>query len=188
MSIMNLNANFLGGAGGSFEPQRANQAQLIITGLDQGGAASSADATLTLSVESFPIPKVSSGIVEIGYLNEKRKFAGNPTYEDMGIVFNDYVNQNTANVLWTWRQSVHDPVSGQTGFAANYKKTGYIQMYSPDGSIQRTIQLVGLWPATFDSGDINYMDEATIKLSITFALDKFYAEFAGISPDANAQP
>jgi hypothetical protein len=106
----------------------------------------------------------------------------------MGIVFNDYVDQNTSLVLWNWRQSVHDPVSGQTGFAANYKKTGYIQLYSPDGSIQRTIQLVGMWPATFDQGDVDYMGEDTVKINITFAIDKFYPEYAGIAPDANAQP
>ena len=170
-----MNANFIGGQGGHFEPQRANQATLQIVGLDN-------DDLITMSVTSWSMPKVSSGIVELAYLNEKRKFTGNPTYEDLSIVVNDYVDQNTASVLWAWRQQVHDPVSGLSGLAADYKKTGYISLFDPSGQIERQWRLEGLWPQNMDPGEIDYTSEDTMKIHMTIVTDKFYALFAGISP------
>lgn len=175
-----MNANHIGGQGGSFEPQRTNQMQLIITGLD--GQSSSRDDVLMLSIASFPLPKVTSGIIEIGYLNEKRKFAGNPTYEDLTLVFNDYVDKDVAGILWRWRQLVHDPVTGKGKLAAAYKKTAYIKQWSPDGLIERDYRLEGCWPQNMDPGESDQSGEESVKISLTLVIDKFYPEFAGIKP------
>ncbi len=180
MALDFMHANHIGGAGGGFEPQRVNNGKLIITGLD--GINSSRDDVLTLSVASFPLPKVSSGIVEVGYLNEKRKFAGNPIYDDLSVSFHDYVDKEVATILYRWRSLVHDPVTGKTGLASVYKKTAYMMIYSPEGSIERKFRLEGVWLQSLDPGEIDMLGEDTVKIQCTLAIDKFYPEFAGIKP------
>lgn len=175
-----MTANHIGGQGGGFEPQRTNQMQLIITGLD--GQSNSRDDVLTLSAASFPIPKVSSGVISIGYLNEKRKFPGNPEYESLTWVFHDYVDKDVAGILWRWRQLVHDPVTGKGQLAAVFKKTAYLKQWSPDGNIERQYRIEGCWPSQFDPGESSQDGDEDVKISITIEIDKFYPEFAGIKP------
>ena len=180
MSLAFMNANFLGGQGGGFEPQRTNQMRLIITGLD--GQSSSKDDVLVLAINHFPLPKVSSGVVEVGYLNEKRKFPGNPQYQAMQLRFVDYVDKDIAGILWRWRQLVHDPVTGKGQLAAIFKKTAYVQMFSPDGQIERDYRMEGCWLSDYDHSESDQEGEEVVKIMVTMEIDKFYPVFAGISP------
>jgi len=124
--------NFLQGILGSsvaFEPQRANNGLLYITGLNSvqqgagqgtGGAAS----ILTLSLKSFPIPKVTNAPLGVKFLNEERKFAGAPVFDAMTVVFHDYVDQQTASTLQKWRYQVYNPETGQIGLKSQYAQGG----------------------------------------------------------------
>lgn len=182
MALDFMHANHLGGggAGAGFEPQRVNNGELIITGLD--GLGGGRDDVLRLSVASFPLPKVATGVLEVGYLNERRKFAGNTMYDDLSVVFKDHVDRDTAAILWKWRQIVHDPVTGKTGLAANYKKLAYIRLYAPNGTRERSYRLEGVWVSQMDPGEIDYLGEDTVNIQCTLTIDKFYPEFADIKP------
>ncbi len=154
------------------EPQRVNNIALRFAELD------GADI-LELAVESFPLPKRSIGIIEAGHLNEKRKFAGNPIYEDMSIVFKDLVTANVAGIIESWWKLVHDSETGRTGFATAYKKSGYAILYAPDGSLERKWKITGAWPSAFDPGDADMTGEDFIRINLTLTLDKVVAD-AGI--------
>ncbi len=180
MALDFLHANHLGGQAGGFEPQRVNNGELIITGLE--GIGGGRDDALRLSVASFPLPKVSTGVIEVGYLNERRKFAGHTAYDDLSVTFKDHVDKDTAAILWKWRQIVHDPVTGKTGMAAAYKKLAYIRLYAPNGTIERQYRLEGCWLSAMDPGEIDYQGEDAVNIQVTLTIDKFYPEFAGIKP------
>lgn len=164
MPLSTLHADHIG-AGGAFEPQRQNNGLLFISGL------AGADA-IRLSIASFPVPKRSMGIIELGYLNEKRKFPGLPTYDDLTVVFNDYIDQQTAKVLWDWAFLVHNPYTGKTGLAASYKKTGWVSLYGPDGVAERQYDIIGMWPSAIDPGEVDMMAEDTVKITLTLTIDK----------------
>jgi hypothetical protein len=183
MPLTDLTANFVGAAGGGFEPQRVNDAQLIITGLSVAGG--SKDDVVMLALATCPIPKVQTGIIEIGFLNERRKFPGRTTYEDMTVTFHDYCDKDTAKILWLWRQMVQDHVSGATGLARNIKKDAYLTLYGPEGSNatginERKYHLTGVWPSTMDPGDTDQNGEGDVMISMVLAIDKYYPVFAGI--------
>lgn len=167
MPIDTLNADHIGQVGGGFEPQRANNALLYIAGL-----AGNENDIVTLSLTSFPVPKSNIGIIEVRYLNQIRKFAGTPTFEDMTVVFNDYVDQNTAKVLADWFYLAHDPVSGKTAFASAYKKNGRIVLYDPSGGSDREWEMQGMWIQMYDPGDIDMEGEDRVRISCTFTVDK----------------
>lgn len=167
MPLETLHANHIGATGGGFELQRANNAIMRIVGLD-----GDENNLFQLSLASFPIPKVSSGIIEVNYLNEKRKFAGMETYDDLTVVFNDYVEEDLALLLHRWRYQVKDPVTGKMGFKKDYAKEGRVTLYAPDGTGDREYELQGVWPSALDGGEIDYATEDGVKINLTLTIDK----------------
>lgn len=162
-----MTADMIAQAQGSFEPQRSNNAVLAIEGLGSGR-----EDLLTLSLDTFPLPKQQNGNIELDYLNEKRKVAGKVTIDDMDIVYKDYVDKETAKILWEWRLQVYNPNTGQVGLAKDYKKTGLITMFAPDGSLQREWKLYGMWPMNMDPGDIDMAGEENLKITMSISVDK----------------
>ena len=158
-----LVADHVGSLG--WEPQRANNALLHFSDLP-------GDDELVLALASFPLPKVTNGIVEIGHLNEKRKFAGLPTYDDLSVLYKDYVPKGTAAILHAWRRLVYDPETGKIGLKAQYAKNGYAELFAPNGEYVRQYDLIGCWPSGFDPGDADLAGEDTINITVTLTIDK----------------
>lgn len=188
MALDLMTADHLGKQNGTYEPQRANNGRLIITGLP-----GEADGNvLVLSLSSFTLPKAASNILEVAYLNERRKFAGTTTYDDLSVVYKDHIDAGTARQLWLWRRLVSDPTTGEIGLAANYKKQGWIELYGPNGlnSNIRTIKLQGCWISAMDPGDIDYQNDETMNISCTITIDKFFPVYAGIDdqPGTSSAP
>lgn len=177
MPLDTLNADHIGQVGGGFEPQRPNNVLLYIVGL-----AGNENDVVTLSLTSFPIPKSNIGIIEVGYLNQTRKFAGKPTYDDLSVVFNDYVDQNTKKVLADWFYLSHNPVTGKTSFARDYKKNGRVVLYAPDGSSDREWEVQGAWISTFDPGDADMESgDDRLRITCTITIDKAIYKPAAIA-------
>lgn len=167
MPIDTLTANHIGAVGGGYEIQRQNNALLYVVGLD-----GNSNDVLTLSLQSFPLPKVSSGIIEVPFVNEKRKFAGAITYDDLTIVFNDYVDRPTAEVLFRWRYSVQNPDTGAVGYKRDYAKEGRMVKFGPDGTADdREWELRGIWPSTMDAGEVDFAGEDAVKINMTLTID-----------------
>jgi len=174
MPLDNLTAQHIGGqAPGEFELQRTNNGQLIIVGLE-----ANIGGVVTLALSSFPIPKISQGIIEVRYLNEARKFPGNVTYDDLTVVFNDYVDRDVAGALLKWRSLCYDPLTGKIGRVAQAKKMARIVLFSPTGDLEREYELQGVWPSAFDGGEIDMAGEDGVKISLTLTYDKFIPRFA----------
>lgn len=151
----------------NWEPQRINNAVLHIADLD-------GDDDLVLSLMSFPLPKRTNGIIEVGYVNERRKFAGLPTFDDLSVVYKDYTDRNLVNILWTWAMQVYDPRTGVIGLASGYKKNGWVELFAPNGEHIRRYDIIGIWPSGFDPGDADLTGEDTINVTVTFTIDKAY--------------
>lgn len=168
MPLNALHANHIGAVGGGFELQRPNNGLLYIVNLD-----GNSNNLITLSLASFPLPKETSNIIEVPFLNEKRKFAGMVTYDDLTVIFNDYVDQQTARLLYQWRYLVKDPVSGKIGNKAAYAKAGRMVKYGPDGQSDREYELQGIWPSALDGGEIDFANDGDgLKINMTLSIDK----------------
>lgn len=167
MPLNALHANHLGAVGGGFELQRQNNALLYVVNL-----AGNSNNLVTLSLASFPLPKETTNPIEIGFLNEKRKYAGLTTYDDLTIVFNDFVDKETATLLYQWRYLVKHPVSGVMGNKADYAKTGRAVKFGPNGQTDREYELQGIWPSSLDGGEIDFMAEDGVKINMTLTIDK----------------
>lgn len=173
MVLNNLTAQHIGGQSpGEFELQRTNNGLLFIVGLE-----GNENDPIRLSLSTFPIPKVSQGIIEVRYLNEARKFPGNPVFDDLSVVLYDYVDRNTAGILMAWRYLCYNHENGQIGRAANLKKQARIVLYGPDGQTERQYDLQGVWCSNFDGGEIDMAGEDGVRITLTLTYDKFLPRF-----------
>lgn len=173
MPLDSLTAQHIGGqAPGEFEAQRQNNGLLYIVGLE-----GNTDNVITLGLSSFPIPKISQGIIEVRWLNEARKFPGNVTFDDLSIVIRDYVDRNMAGILLRWRKLCYDHETGKIGRAADLKKQARIVLFSPTGDMEREYELQGVWPSTFDGGEIDMAGEDVVNITLTLTYDKFIPRF-----------
>lgn len=151
----------------AYEPQRSNNALLYITGVPN-------IQIIELSIQQFNVPKRTMGKIELAYLNEKRKYAGVPEYDDLTCSFKDLVNADTAAAIYAWTQLVHDDIKGTTGLKTKYAKDGYIRFFGPDGDAQwdRDWDLFGIWPMSMDPSDIDMTSDQQVLLSVQFSVDK----------------
>jgi len=167
MPLDTLNADHIGQVGGGFEPQRTNNILFTVTGL-----AGNDNDVITLSFTSGPLPKMSITPIEVRYLNQTRKFAGTVVYEDVPMIFNDYVDQETATVLANWFYLAHNPLSGKTALARDYKKNGRLTLYGPQGTFDREWEIQGAWISNYDPGDADMEGEDRVRITATITIDK----------------
>jgi hypothetical protein len=165
MPLEDMSAAHIAAQLGHFEPQRANNALLHIAGLRDS-------ELVTLSLETFPIPKTQLTPIELNYLNERRKVAGPANVAEIDVVLRDWVDNATMYVLMDWFQQTYDPYSGRINLASRYKKRGTITLYGPEGGFDREFICTGLWITQFDPGDIDMTSEDKKNITITLSVDK----------------
>ena len=170
-----LTANHIGAAGtsNSYEPQRQNNATLYIYGVT--GSTGGGDDVLALSLKSFTGPTISNDVKQVRYMNEARKFAGVPQFGDMDVMYHDYVDATVVPLLLNWRAQVYDPTTGSIGFKKNYAKRADVVMFAPDKTLQRTYNILGIWPASFSHAPFDQDSDDLVMISMRLCVDKWVA-------------
>lgn len=165
------------------EPQRGNNILLHIVNTPNGG--SSADAELVLALESFNLPESTNNVIQMGYLNEVRNYAGKVQFPEIQVTYKDLVTSSVYATLLEWRRLVYDPANGKIGFAASsngYKRNGYVLMYASNGTLARQWDVHGIWPSSFNPGNMDMMSDDYVPISVSFVIDKVVLGTAGTPP------
>ena len=151
----------------NFEVQRTNNFEVAIEGLSD---------EITLSVQSFALPTISNDPIELSYGNSKVKVAGQANFDDISMAVNDYITIDIERQLHAWRKQVYDPESDAVGWAEKYKRNGRVYQYGPDGTVVRTWRIIGMWPASIESGEMSYDGSEKKQVTMNFSVDKAYIE------------
>lgn len=151
----------------NFEVQRTNNFEVAIEGLTDD---------FTLSIQSTGLPTTSNDPIELSYGNSKVKVAGQATFEDVSLVVNDYITIDIERQCHAWRKQVYDPETDAVGWAEKYKRNGRIYQYGPDGTVIRTWRIIGVWPTSIDSGELNYDGAEKKQITMSLSVDKAYIE------------
>ena len=167
-----------------WEPQRVNNFEVVIQGLDHlkfaSGDEKSTDAfaeRIMLSVDSFSAPTVEIAQITTHYANNSVKWAGKPDFPNSSLVINDYIGIQTEAILAAWFRCAYDFKSEKIGRAVNYKKTAYLIEYAPDGTSARTWRLDGCWLASYQLGDWNQQGNEQRKLTATLVYDRVIPDY-----------
>lgn len=166
----------------TWEIQRTNNFEIQISGLDDLVGAGSA-RLITLAVESGFLPSEQSNVVELNYSNTVSKVAGTTTYSSGNLVVKDAIQEDIEKIIRTWRKHVYDPTGDvlgtkdAVGLAFNYKKDARVIQYAPDGTLERTWILQGVWPSSVDYGPLDYTSAGAKKtITMTIEYDKAIRE------------
>jgi hypothetical protein len=124
---------------------------------------------------------------EISRLNEKWKFAQNPTWEPITVTFYDFDSgQGSATqIVWRWMQTIYDVLNGTMGYAALYKVDASLILLGPGQTqaagresttgieIIEAWDLFGCFPNNMSTGELSY--ESTDALRVTAEIMYDYA-------------
>ena len=146
-------------------PQRTNNFIFRISGVE------GADM-LQLAVQEVPAPNYTIEALDLQYFNETRHFAGIANYENMSVVFRDFLEPRIASILYAWRQSVWNTETGLAGNPSDYKKAGSLVLLSPDAATERVWQCIGIWPTAANFGSFRHDRPAYNTINVTFSVDK----------------
>ena len=151
-----------------YEVQRQGNFEVQIT--DVGGVE------LSLAVSSAPWPSESNEVVELPYGNTTVKVAGKMSIDDIDIEVRDFIEPDIQQVIKDWRRKVYNPDTDTIGTVDKYKKRAYIYQYAPDGSMVRTWIAEGVWPSSFNPGDLSQDSLDAKMMTMTLSVDKAYIE------------
>jgi len=149
----------------TYEIQRTNHFEVQISGLP---------IDVTLTVESFPLPNISTPAIELAHGNSKVKVAGQAEFEDGELVVKDAIGADIEKIIHNWHKQVYDPTTDRLGWAADYKKNATVYQYGPDGTYIRSWKLIGVWPSAVNYGEMSYDGSDKKTISITLSYDKAY--------------
>lgn len=159
----------------TWEVQRTNNFEISIAGLETLVGAG-ASRLLTLAVTSAFLPSEQTNDVQLNYGNALVHVAGTTTYGSPGtVVVNDAIQEDIENLIVEWRKSVYNPDTDQVGLAFDYKMDARLVQYAPDGTLERTWKLTGVFPLSVDYGPLDYTSQGAAKqISMTLSYDKAY--------------
>lgn len=162
----------------NFEVQRTNHFEVVLNLTpvlsSQGDTISE---HLRLSLKSISAPKVTSEQITLKHGNDTVKVASAPAYEDLTLTVHDTIGLDQVNALQTWYNRVFDWNSKLMGMVSDYKTSGILYMYSPDGSIKRQWILEGVWPKSYSQGsEFSYDSTESQTVSLELSVDRYHEE------------
>lgn len=162
-----MSAGHLAPAGGGFEPQRVFNWVLVLPGVND-------PELIRLSVEKVQMPKLSTAVMQLRYMNENVKVSGGASVDANNIVCRDFVDRKVLATLNQWVEQVHNPATGSIGYASDYKKQATIQLLDPKGEVMRSVTAKGVWPSSLSFSDLDYnADTGEVKITLVLQVDKY---------------
>lgn len=171
-----------------YEVQRSNNFEFIVTGIDnilrvgmtgteENATIPNASQVLRFSVNKASIPFFEQAIIEIRRGNSMMKAAGAPTFNAGSLTVYDYIGADTKSALMAWQNLSYNVNTERVGNMADYKKTCYLQEYTPDYKLVRTWKMVGCWISQISEGEFSMDDTSGKKeISATIQYDKAFME------------
>lgn len=163
---------------GGFEPQRQHNWNIEFALAPLGVDAD----VISLALVGGFLPRCMNEDVPLPYGNETVYVAGKATWDRGQIIVRDFIDQPVAQSLWTWREQVYSPGTGQIGLAANYKVNADIVLFSPNSqennaSFERVWRLIGCWPMTIDfaAQGLDMASSNVVMINMTLRYDKAFA-------------
>lgn len=176
-----------------YEPQRKNNFEIAILGLEDIFAAGQTTASnnplvmknvetpLRLMVYEAPIPHFKQDEIEIKRGNSKIYFAGVPTFDGGSIKVYDTIGADTKDILMAWQNLSYNIATDKVGLASDYKKTAYLTEYTTDWQAVRTWKLEGCWLKGLSEDNATWQDGAYKTISADIRYDRAYIDYTDVN-------
>lgn len=162
-------ATALASASGSYNPQHNNNYQLELqgfTGVD----------VLALSIDETSLPKLDVSDLIIQYGNTQVHAAGRYQFGGGRLTFRDYVDRDVMGLLANWMAlvvpAITNPDTTAVGIPSDYKKDAYVVLYDAAGNNSREWQYLGMWPISYDPGELSQAGSGQVMVTMNFVYDQ----------------
>ena len=156
----------------TWQPKQQHLWDIIIPGVD--GLAGHTE-TLQLSMRSAGLPSDTTGVITVPMDSTEAKFAGKTTFENIELVFSDWIDRDTAVLIREWRSRVFNPLNGGAGLVAAYKLDGFAKVYSDEEETYTSeYTLKGCWPSSGKFGNLDRSSAELVQISVTLVVDRGY--------------
>lgn len=171
MSVI-LTATSLAGQNGAFSPQHVNNWSIEIHGL---GRILNGSDPLSFALARGFLPSVGVDDVTIPFGNEEVHVAGRARYEGGNLEVRDYCDVDTQGILVDWYSLVYGGVVGNwgvVGVPSRYKRIADLLLSAPDGTLQRSWRLEGLWPVQANFGNLDMASSEQVQIAMSLRYDR----------------
>ena len=122
-------------------------------------------------VSTSALPSINQSAVEIPFLNTSTWVLGRYTWDELSIVFRQFIGPSTTQSLMEWIRLESESTTGRQGYASGYKRNITISMLDPTGvSVQKWV-LVNAFPITASFGDLGYDGDDIATADVNFRYD-----------------
>lgn len=150
-----------------YEAQRTNNFEVVFPG-------DSFPEEFSLQVETFNMPEITMGTIQLDYGNNDVKVAGKAQTTDSSLVIKDAILINVEKMIFNWFNKVYDPTTDRIGWVEDYKKVLYINQYAPDGTYTRQWKCVGCWPTSVSSTPYDQATSDKRLITLAMSIDKAF--------------
>lgn len=117
------------------------------------------------------IPNLTIDPVDLKHGNEIIHVAGQPKFTNSSIKVYDTIGSNMANMLQSWFWRIFNPETHLMGLVTSYKTDAQLYLYSPDASVIRCWDLIGVFPTSLNFGEMSSdggggVQQITMELSV----------------------
>lgn len=133
-------------------------------------------------------PNISFEELELNYLNERAWISGKPTFEPINVTFLDAKDTSgsvdSGQIISDWVQSVYQygrpESSGQMSDPGRFYKCdgAHLIMYDGVGNELENWHFFGLWPQSVNYGEVDYTNNDTADIEVTFRFDNVERKFS----------
>lgn len=130
--------------------------------------------SFAFTCKSADFPEDTIGTIEVPYMGRKVKFFGDRQYSDWNttlIVDNEW---SVYHALYDWHVSMNGPrnIIGASRNMNDYKANAYVTCYGNDGQSNITAYLVGLWPSSIQTINLDWdTTDTAMEVQVTWAYD-----------------
>lgn len=170
-----------------YEPQRSNNFDFVVTGLDgilRAGAIgdeaqaviANAQETLRIAVAEGFVPHFTQEVISINRGNDTVKYAGKITFGEGTLRIRDYIGADSKAVLMAWQNLSGNVRTEKVGHASDYKKDAYLVEYTPDYIPVRRWVLKGCWISGVSEDAYSHDSNDARRIDATIQYDKGYID------------
>lgn len=165
--MRHLAGQHLASQGGGFEPQAQDRFEVYFPQI-------LGEAVLKAVATGFTLSE-NNDAIELTHGNARTYVAGKYNIDAGTLNIRDMVDTPVRASILAWRRLVYDPRTGVSGYASEYKKTGYVYLYGPKGERTGAFQLEGCWPQAVNYGTPDYSAGEPLAIDLTIQFDYGYS-------------
>lgn len=130
---------------------------------------------MTYSCKAAQLPGSTIGVIELGYFGRKIKFAGDRTYQEWTVTFNNDEDWVVHASLEKWHEQINSTVSNLR--LGDYKADVNVIQYDKKANAIKKYMFKGMWPSDVSAIDVDWDSNDTIQQpTVTFTYDWFETE------------